>query len=177
MIRLNDEYHVRKATAEDVPRIADIWIEGVGAAFGDATPELPARSEIESQLLKLVGQQSSDFKFWLCVDAQGAIDGWSTVQPFHTTPLESARNSYGFLSTYMSSNCRGKGLGSELVQFVMTYCKEHTNICYVLGLQDRSNAASVKITDRAGFRDFGRLPRVQGLVPCSIIACLTAEEI
>jgi L-amino acid N-acyltransferase YncA len=172
-LRLNAQYTLRTATADDVQRIAEIWIEGVASAFGESAPELPPLERIQQQLLKLVEQQTDDFKFWLCLDDSEQTVGWSTVQPFHTTPLEKARNSYGFISTYMSDSCRGKGTGSQLMQFTVDYCRANTSIIYILGIQDRSNAASVKMTDRAGFCELGQLPAVVGTPICSVIVCQT----
>jgi L-amino acid N-acyltransferase YncA len=166
----------RQATIDDVPRITEIWLEGVNAAFGTVDAEVGDLSQIHARLSKLVQQQTENFKFWVCLEGS-TIVGWSTVQPFHTTPMESMRNAYGFLSTYISKDCQGRGVGLDLVTFVIDYCRSHTQISFVLGLQDRSNVPSVAVTDRLGFTNFGSLPQVPDVPTLSIIACNTHSDV
>jgi len=177
VLKLNEDYRVRTANQTDVPRIAEIWLEGIAKAFANSDKEIPPIENIHMQLSKLVGQQTDDFKFWLCEDQSNSIIGWSTVQPFHTTPLESVRNAFGFISTYLTSSCQGRGVGTLLVRFVLDYCKDYTSVAYVIGVQDRANPASVKITDKFGFLDLGTLPKVEGIGACSIIVATTREQL
>jgi L-amino acid N-acyltransferase YncA len=173
--KLTKTYNVRQAEIADVPRIAEIWLEGAKPTFGALVDEDPDVLSVQAQLSKLVAQQTDNFKFWLCLDVSSTIVGWSTVQPIHNSPLEKMRNAYGLVSTYMASNSQGLGVGGHLLSFVIDYCKRHTTISLVFGFQDRSNIGSVTIGDRVGFIDHGKLPQVEGLPPVSLIVCVTAE--
>jgi L-amino acid N-acyltransferase YncA len=173
MYRLTDTHNVRQAEIADVPRIAEIWLEGAKPTFGELVDKDLDVVSVQQQLLKLVEQQTENFKFWLCVDRASAIVGWSTVQPLHNSPLEKMRNAYGLVSTYMASSCQGQGVGGQLLSFVIDYCKKHTTISLVFGFQDRSNIGSVTIGDRVGFMDHGTLPQIDGLPPVSLIVCVT----
>ena len=102
--------------------------------------------------------------------------GWSTVQPFSTTPLESTRNMYGFISTYISASARGQGVGRALLEFVIHYCKHYTDILYVLGIQAKSNGPSIAIAEHVGFQELGVFPQLKGTVPTAMIVCPTGEE-
>ena len=166
-------YLVREASEEDVPRICEIWLEGAALAFGEPMDGRLADPEVIKQLTKLVRQQTSNFKFWVCLDSKNFIVGWCTVQPFHTTPYVKIRNSYGLISAYMSKDWRGKGIGHDLVQFAIDFCRESTTLAYVFGFQDRSNASSVSVFEKAGFTVFGDLPAITDFSPISMILCKT----
>lgn len=165
--------YARPAKCSDIPRATDIWIGGVAASFGPTQFAIPPANKIDDQLSKLIKEQTVNYRFWVLCDESDTALGWSTVQPFHTTPFEQIRLSYGFISTYMHSSCHGKGLGRALMQFTIDYCRNHTTIAYVIGIQDRNNLSSVRMTDRVGFVDFGCLPKVAGLTACSLIVCKT----
>jgi L-amino acid N-acyltransferase YncA len=169
--RLTDDSFVREGIDSDIPAICQIWLQGVALAFGGSTPNLPTHEEMIDHFRSLLQRQDATFKFWVCVTTSDTLIGWSTVQPFHTTPLRAAREAYGFISTYMGDASRGRGVGSKLLEFVIAYCRNHTNLAYVLGIQDRSNIASVTISDRVGFVDYGVLPPSDRITPASIIVC------
>jgi len=171
--QLNPQHTVREAVPADVPRITEVWLEGVVSAFGGNPAPLPPRDVIDAQMLKLVLQQTDNFKFWLCVNANGTIVGWTTIQPFHTTPWEEMRNLFGFMSTFFCNEGRGHGLGSLLTQFAIDYCREHTKIAWVIGMQDKANTPSVLMTRNAGFHDMGNLPHVDGLIDIGLVIAKT----
>lgn len=173
---LDAEHGVRQATSADVSRIAAIWKQGVGQAFGPAPKDLPSDEAIADRLLTLIRQQDANFKFWLCIDRAGVIVGWCTVQPFDPTPLESARSGFGFISTYLDAAYQGRGLGRKLSVFTVEYCWKHTEIAHILGLQDRSNAPSVRIMDDLGFRNYGDFAANKRLDAFSIIVASCPER-
>jgi L-amino acid N-acyltransferase YncA len=152
---LDAEYAVRQAISADIPRIGEIWMQGVAQAFGSSPKQVPSAEAVTRQFAKLLLQQDENFKFWLCVDPEGKIAGWCTVQPFDTTPLDSVRAGFGFISTYMDPLYQGRGLGRKLSTFVVEYCWRHTEIAHILGLQDRNNRPSVRIMDDLGFANLG----------------------
>src|ERR1700733_4958611 len=65
---LGDSHTVREATPADVGSISVIWLEGAALAFGESVGEAANVEEVEAQILKLVLQQSDNFKFWICMD-------------------------------------------------------------------------------------------------------------
>jgi L-amino acid N-acyltransferase YncA len=168
---LTEDCFVREACEDDLPAICEIWLQGVALAFSGEVPSLPTKDEMAAHFRTLLLRQNDTFKFWLCVTSSGTAIGWSTIQPFHTTPLRHAREAYGFISTYMADASRGRGVGSELVEFAITYCRNNTGVAYVIGIQDRANVASVKAGDKAGFVDYGLLPPSERITPASIIVC------
>ncbi|HUP03811.1 MAG TPA: GNAT family N-acetyltransferase [Bryobacteraceae bacterium] len=174
VFRIGDSFFAREATADDLDTITEIWLDGAALAFGEDGPDLSDLDGIRDQLLKLIRQQSADFKFWLCIDCNGTIAGWCTVQPFHTTPFQKIREAYGLISAYMGRAWRGRGLGVLFLEFVIGYCRARTNLTYIFGFQDRSNTASVRAFERVGFTEFGKLPNIAGFAPISMIIC-TAE--
>ncbi len=168
---LGDGHTVREAIPADVARISVIWLEGAALAFGEPADDAADIKEVEEQILKLILQQSDNFKFWICMDRDREIIGWCTVQPFHTTPYKKIRNSYGLISAYMGNEWRGKGVGQRFIQFVINYCRDCTSVSFIFGFQDRSNASSVTVFEKIGFQHFGELPLVAGFSPISMIIC------
>lgn len=170
---LTEDISVRQAIPEDLKIISHIWKDGVNDGYNGKFLFDFDDIDIENQLLKLINQQDENFKFWVCETLEKKVIGWSTVQPFHSSPDKKVRNGMGFILTYILKGDRAKGLGLEFLQFVIDYCRNHTDIRYILGTQVRENIPSVKISDKVGFINLGKLPVQEGFPEYSIIVCET----
>lgn len=175
-IRTNDgNFVIRQAVMPDLDAIRNIWLEGMAVALSSDGTESISLSAVGGRLRSMINAQDDNFRFWVCVNADRQIAAWSCVQPIYNTPLESLRNSYALISTYVAASERGKGLGSILVSFVRDFCRDHTTIDYIMGFKLASNTVSTSVCDRTGFYTLAQLPNIPGRSPMDFVVCTTGS--
>lgn len=147
---------IRNAILADVPAMAATFLDARKTQYTEEIYlKLAADPEFLGKFSSMVAHQNENFKCWVAVTEEGEFLGFSTTQPMLPTPDTLLSNKFGYVSTYIKRSEKAKGLGTVLFNHNMDYCRQHSSIEYVVGLQYRENPASVKITDNAGFGVMG----------------------
>lgn len=142
-------YQLRPAELRDVPEISRIYNQSI-ATF--ATYDVEPESE-EDRLKWFLELERRELPIIIAEDATGLILGWGALTPFNIRP--------GFRFTaedaiYIDEGSVGKGIGNLVLARLLELARElrmHTVIAKI----DSTNAASLKLHEKFGFEEVGRL--------------------
>lgn len=145
------DYEIRDATAEDLEAINEIYNECVlntTATFHDqpvtSAERLAWWRELEGKFTVLVAESN------------GQILGWANLGPYN------GRCAYRFTlesSVYLRPDARGHGLGTAIMTELLSRAAA-TDCHSVLAGISAEMTASVRLHERLGFREVGRLKEV-----------------
>ena len=162
---------IRQAEPADVEAMVDIWVEARKTQYSQEVYDKGmALHEANNPFPQMVAGQDENYKCWVAVAEDGEVLGFSALQPMLPPPNQLLVGKFGYVSTYIKRSEKAKGLGTSLFNHNMDYCRQHTSVEYVIGLQYRGNPASVKITDNAGFEVMGVFDKLTDFPPMSLIA-------
>ena len=129
--------------AEQILKIYAPYIEKTAITFEYEVPTVP---EFSNRIAEI--QQKYP---WIVYEENGRILGYAYGGPEHT------RAAYQWTveaSVYVDENARGRGIGTVLYDALLDILeKQNFVICYVLIIA--SNAASVKMHEKYGFKTIG----------------------
>jgi L-amino acid N-acyltransferase YncA len=132
------------AQLADADRIAAIYNEAI--AERSATFETRVRSPAE------VARRIEESKLpFLAAREEDDVVGWAALSPY------SDRDAYAGVaecSVYVAPAARGRGIGTRLVEAISEAARRE-GIHKLLGKLFETNAASVKLVERCGFRTVG----------------------
>lgn len=131
----------------DSERVLDIY--RMGLETGNATFEtvVPSWQEWDSRHLS-----HSRFVF----DDDGIVMGWAALSPFST---REAYRGVAELSIYVATGFRGRKIGSELMEQVIS-SSEQNGIWTLVSSVFPENEATLKLHKKYGFRVIGRRERI-----------------
>jgi L-amino acid N-acyltransferase YncA len=134
----------------DWPAVFEIWAEGI--ATGNATFETEPPSW---SLFDATRRREGRF----VVEEDGVVVGWAALSWVSTRPCYTgvAEN-----SVYVASTARGRGLGNLLMDALVGSARD-AGIWTIQTSIFPTNAASVALHERAGFRIVGRRERIAQL--------------
>jgi L-amino acid N-acyltransferase len=138
--------HIRTAVLSDLPAMLEI--------YNSAIRNLTATFDLTEQTLdeRKIWFEKYGGKYPLIVaELDGEVIGYSCLNPFRDKPAYSHSTE---LSVYISSNHRGKGVGTALMQEILHRATElgyHTVIAGITG----GNEVSVKLHKKFGFEYVG----------------------
>lgn len=142
-----DRVQIRSLFAEDWERLSAIYREGI--ATGQATFETRVPSWAEWNISHLAAPRL------VATDGEHVV-GWAALSPV------SARSVYAGVaevSVYVSSNCRGRGVGKALLEALVA--ESETNKIWTLQASIfPENVASIALHKSCGFREVGRRERI-----------------
>jgi len=138
---------IRTMLQSDSERVLDIY--RMGLETGNATFEtvVPSWQEWDSRHLS-----HSRFVF----DDDGIVMGWAALSPFST---REAYRGVAELSIYVATGFRGRKLGSELMEQVIS-SSEQNGIWTLVSSVFPENEATLKLHKKYGFRVIGRRERI-----------------
>lgn len=142
---------VRPARPDDVPAILDIYNEAVATttASWDTRPEsLAARQAWYDRRVGL-GQAV------LVAEEDGRVIGWGSWGTF--------RDKAGYSRTmehtlYVDAAARGRGVGNALLAAIIETARA-SGVHVLLGVLSHENETSMRLHEKFGFREVGRLPQ------------------
>jgi phosphinothricin acetyltransferase len=148
----------RDATLDDLPEIVAIYNSTI--ASREVTADL-APVTVESRLAWFHAHGPAKRPLWVVEDEGAGMSGkriaaWLSFSDFYGRPAY-ARTAE--LSIYLDERSRGRGLGTRLVAAALDAAPA-LGIDTLLGFIFGHNAASLALFRRAGFEDWGTLPRV-----------------
>jgi len=138
---------IRTMLQSDSERVLDIY--RMGLETGNATFEtvVPSWQEWDSRHLS-----HSRFVF----DDDGIVMGWAALSPFST---REAYRGVAELSIYVATGFRGRKIGSELMEQVIS-SSEQNGIWTLVSSVFPENEATLKLHKKYGFRVIGRRERI-----------------
>lgn len=150
-----DSVQFRLARPDDLEEIVRIYNSTVSSRL--VTADLEPVS-VESRVEWLHRHTPEKHPLWV-VEEAGKVIGWLGFQPFHSRP---AYNATAEISLYLDETVRGRGLGSKILDFALE-AAPLVGIETFIGLIFEHNIPSIRLFEKAGFREWGFLPEVANL--------------
>lgn len=148
------EISIRQAAATDMGDISNIYrhyVENTVVSFDEAAKSTDEWDEKFAYLSKL------DLPFLVAVSPHGQILGFAYVSPWNS------RGAYRHTvenSIYLRPAAVGLRLGPRLMTALMDECRERGIREIVAVIADRGAEASIRMHQKLGFKEVGRLGRV-----------------
>ena len=133
-------------TSDDWPAVRAIYEEGMATGVG--TFEVAAPSWEQWDKARLLHSR--------LVARDGAVCGWAALSPVSTRACYAGVAEVG---VYVATFARGRGIGRRLLDALITSSEEH-GIWTLQGATIATNAASLALQERCGFRVVGRRERI-----------------
>lgn len=144
--------HIRDATAADLPGIVAIYNEVIANSTAIYS-YLPVTLADRQQWWQ--ARTAQGYPVLVAADPSG-VRGFASFGDFRSWP------GYRFTvehSVHVRADCRGQGVGSQLVQALLpraAACDKHV----IIGGVDAANSASIRFHERLGFTQVGHLREV-----------------
>lgn len=144
---------IRHAAIQDLERITAIYNQAIDAGFQTAfTEHLQANDRIGW----FNEHSTHTYPVWV-YEINGEVAGWLSISPYRQ-----GRAALRFaveVSYFIHSNYQGKGIGTSLLQYAVQQC---TLLGYktLLAIVLEPNIVSIKLLEKAGFENWGYLPRI-----------------
>lgn len=147
---------IRKSTEADFETILAIYNQAIPTHQITADLELATitnrRAWFDFHL------SSEKYPIWTVEDEEG-IAGWFSFSPFYERPAFIHTSE---ISIYLDGKAKGKGYGSEIIQFMQAEMLNHgihTLMAYVFEM----NEVSQKLMYKHGFEKWGRFPNIANM--------------
>lgn len=142
----------RIASLEDLPGIVEIYNSTIPSRL--VTAHLEPVS-VESRREWFYQHTPEERPLWV-IEEEGVTVGWMGFQPFHPRP---AYFPTAELSLYLAAEARGKGIGSRALAEAIAIAPRY-GIQTLIGLIFAHNLPSIRLFEKAGFEEWGYLPRI-----------------
>ncbi len=141
-----NEYKIRSARKEDLPKITRIYNQGIATRHATMESEYKNLDEMKEWFM------TRDPRYRVIVlEYEDEIMGWASLNSFH---YRTAYDGVADFSIYVSENHRGKGLGKILLEELEAIARENEFYKLVLFTPDHNEAAK-KLYISRGFRIVG----------------------
>jgi L-amino acid N-acyltransferase YncA len=138
---------IRALTADDWTEVERIYAEGIET--GNATFESAPPTWEEFDVGRLtVGR--------VVAEDGGSVVGWAAIGPVSTREVYRGVVEH---SVYVAERARGRGFGRQLLDELIAAC-DHAGIWTIQSSIFRENVGSLRLHERAGFRQVGYRERV-----------------
>ncbi|MGK0237474.1 MAG: L-amino acid N-acyltransferase YncA [Candidatus Pelagisphaera sp.] len=144
---------IRIATKQDWPDIIRIYNEAVDTRVSTADTEYVT---IESRKSWLVEHQDGRYPIDVKI-VNDEVVGWCSFSAYRSGRRAVAGSCE--ISYYVSTNHRCQGVASELIEHAMAKCPP-LGIRILFGILLESNAPSIHLLTKYGFKEWGRFPKV-----------------
>jgi RimJ/RimL family protein N-acetyltransferase len=150
---------IRQAIATDFPAWRDLRLRALrehpdsfGSSFADyaATPYEDAEQRFTGTSL------ASANTVFLAFDASGTLAGTTGI---YRENGPKSQHRMGIWGVYVAAEARGQGIGTRLLQEAIAYSRTIDGVRQLELAVASHNLAAVRVYERAGFQQFGRLPR------------------
>lgn len=147
-------YAIRPARAGDLPHVREIYNHFVSnsvVTLDERASSIPYWRDKFALLAKL------DLPFLVAVSPAGGILGYALAEPW------AGKNAYKYTvedSIYLGPGAGGKGLGAVLLRSLIDACEQRGIREMVAVISDSKAEASIRLHERLGFVEAGRMGRV-----------------
>lgn len=144
---------IRFANISDLPSIVDIYNQAIRSksATGDMDEFI-----LEERINWFNKFDTDDYPIYVA-EQNDKIVGYATLSPYR--PGREAMNKIAEISFFLDYSYRGYGIGSSLLEYVMSDCKRLGKETLVAILLD-INTESIHLLKKFKFEEWGRLPQV-----------------
>jgi phosphinothricin acetyltransferase len=147
-------FAIRDSTDADLAAIAAIYAHHVRSGFGSFEEVPPDAAELARRRGEVLARA---LPYLVASDGGAAILGYAYASPYRT------RSAYRFSvedSIYVAAGAERRGIGRALLAGLIERCTAAGYRQMVAVIGDSSNAASVGLHARMGFREVGVLPAI-----------------
>lgn len=141
------EFKTRKAKVEDIPFITKIYNQGIEDRVATLETRLRDIDEMKEWLIS----RKDRYKVVVIEDSEGIVRGWASINVFNSRCCYSG---VGDISIYVERNMRGKGLGKQLLNYLIIIAKEQDFHKLILSTFEQ-NEVGKKLYRYTGFREVG----------------------
>ncbi|ACT04470.1 GNAT family N-acetyltransferase [Paenibacillus sp. JDR-2] len=152
---MNNDFTIRDARVEDLPRIVEIYNSTI--ASRRVTADLEPVS-VESRM-RWYDEHSPDFRPLWVLEEDGKMLAWLSFQSFYGRP---AYNATAEISIYIDQEYRARGIGSFLIQKSLE-ASPGLGLRTLLGFVFGHNEPSLALLRKFGFEEWANLPKVAEL--------------
>lgn len=152
---MNNEFTIRDAGVEDLPRIVEIYNSTI--ASRQVTADLEPVS-VESRM-RWYDEHSPDFRPLWVLEEEGKMIAWLSFQSFYGRP---AYNATAEISIYIDQEYRARGIGSFLIRKALE-ASPGLGLRTLLGFVFGHNEPSLALLRKFGFEEWANLPKVAEL--------------
>ena len=144
---------IRFANISDLPSIVDIYNQAIRskAATGDMD-----EFNLEERINWFNKFDADNYPIYVA-EQNDKIVGYATLSPYR--PGRDAMNKIAEISFFLDYSYRGLGIGSNLLEYVMSDCKRLGKEILLAILLD-INTESIHLLNKYKFQEWGRLPKV-----------------
>lgn len=144
---------IRKARQEDLPSLLAIYNYEI--ENGTATFDLNPKTLEERQ--KWFDLHSGGKYLLLTAEEDGKAVGYASLSPYREWEAYAQTVE---LSIYVDAAHRRKGIGDQLMQAILDYARQRDDIYTVVSVITGDNEKSIRMHEKYGFEDCGRLREV-----------------
>ncbi|MFL0266691.1 arsinothricin resistance N-acetyltransferase ArsN1 family A [Candidatus Clostridium radicumherbarum] len=141
------EFKTRKAKIEDISFITRIYNQGIEDRIATLETRLRDIDDMKEWFLS----RTERYKVVVIEDTEGIVRGWASINIFNSRCCYSG---VGDLSIYVERNMRGKGIGKQLLDYLIIIAKEQDFHKLVLSTFEH-NEVGKKLYRSTGFREVG----------------------
>lgn len=143
----------RIAQKPDWQKITDIYNQAVDDGMNTADTE---HVELDKRIDWFYQHNETDYPI-IVAETEKEIVGWCSLSPYR--PGRKALRRTAEISYYLDRSYRGKGLGTELVDYSIKLAKS-IGIKNLLAILLDENRISIKLLEKFGFSEWGHLPDI-----------------
>jgi len=147
-------YSIRPATAADLPEVREIhthYVRNSSVTFDAAAFTFAAWKKRFDEV------QRRKLPFLVAENPSGQVLGYALVEPWN---IRDRSNRVVEDSIYLGAAAGGKGLGRALMEALLDACRTVGVREVIAVIADRSADASIRLHERLGFEEVGRMGRV-----------------
>ena len=144
---------IRIAETRDLPAIVEIYNEAIPSQRSTADTQ-PVR--LEDRLAWFEEHRPHEYPIFVA-DVDGQIAGWCSLSAYR--PGRAALRTTAEISYYVSTAYHRRGIGTALIEHALAACPA-LGILHLFAIVLEGNEASLRLLRKAGFEQWGYLPRV-----------------
>ncbi|MDN4649043.1 GNAT family N-acetyltransferase [Curtobacterium sp. PsM8] len=147
-------YAIRPAAAADLPEVREIhthYVRNSSVTFDAAAFTFAAWKKRFDEV------QRRKLPFLVAENPSGQVLGYALVEPWN---IRDRSNRVVEDSIYLGAAAGGKGLGRALMEALLDACRTVGVREVIAVIADRSADASIRLHERLGFEEVGRMGRV-----------------
>lgn len=144
---------IRIAETRDLPAIVEIYNEAIPSRRSTADTQ---SVRLEDRLAWFEEHKPHEYPIFVA-DVDGQVAGWCSLSAYR--PGRAALRATAEISYYVSTAYHRRGIGTALIEHALAACPA-LGIEHLFAIVLEGNEASLKLLRKAGFGQWGYLPRV-----------------
>jgi L-amino acid N-acyltransferase YncA len=140
---------IKEAHINELPVMIEIYNKGIRQSIGSVlnTPF------IDVIFNEYFSQVDHTFKIWVAVQ-DGNIVGWQSLLPNRINPV--IRSVFAESIICVDPQYANSGIATQLLEHAINHAKTH-KIHYIFGYIDTENTSAIKLVEKLGFTEVGKI--------------------